>query len=216
MSAPRPILRVGLTGGIACGKTTVAGFLVELGAFVIDADGIAHELISPDGEAHAEVVARFGGAILDARGRIDRAALGKIVFHDPQARLALNGIVHPKVMAETNRRIEHYVLYGSAPIAVIDAALLVETGMYRKLQRLVVVRCSQEAQIQRLLARGLDSREALARIDAQAPPDEKVAAADYVIDAETTLKETRAQTDSVYASLLADFEKEYGAPGERA
>lgn len=216
MTAARPILRVGLTGGIACGKTTVAGFLVELGAFVVDADRIAHELIAPDGEAYAEVVARFGEAILDARGIVDRAALGKIVFRDAVARSTLNEIVHPKVAAETDRRIANYAIDGHSPVAVIDAALLVETGMYRRFPRLVVVRCSPEAQLQRLLARGLDSGEAIARIDAQAPLAEKLAVADYVIDTEATLRETRAQTESVYASLLGDFEREFGKPGERA
>jgi dephospho-CoA kinase len=215
MSPGRPILKTGLTGGIASGKTTVAGFLSELGAFVIDADAIAHDAISPGGEAFDEVVERFGPGILDPQGRIQRTALGQIVFRDAEARRSLNEIVHPRVIAETDRRIGRYLLTGHAPVSVVDAALLVEAGMFRTFERLIVVRCSPDVQLRRLLARGLDPKEALLRIDAQAPLEDKLAVADYVVDTETTLHETRKQTEAVYAALLSDFEKKYGEPGER-
>jgi dephospho-CoA kinase len=194
VSSSRPILRVGLTGGIASGKTTISGFLTELGAHVIDADRIVHDLLGPHGDAHAEVLARFGTT--------DRKALGAIVFRDAEALRALNAIVHPKVRAEVERRLERFALTGRGPIAVVDAALLVETGLHRSLHKLIVVRCSPEVQRKRLLARGLDDEEATARIAAQAPLEDKLAVADYVIDTETTLQSSREQTKAVYASLL--------------
>jgi dephospho-CoA kinase len=211
VSTSRPILRVGLTGGIACGKTTVSGFLTELGAHVIDADRIVHELLAAGGDACAEVLARFGDSVRAPDGSIDRKALGAVVFHDAEARRDLDAILHPKVLAETNRLLDRFAFIGTAPIAIVDAALLVETGLHRSLDKLIVLRCSPEAQRKRLLARGLDEKEATARIAAQAPLEEKLDAADYVIDTETTLQATREQTRGVYASLLADFEKEFRA-----
>ncbi len=211
----RAILRAGLTGGIASGKTTVAGFFAELGAYVLDADRIAHDLIRRDGEAFVEVVARFGDSILDEAGEIRRPALGRIVFSDPAALADLNAILHPRILPEAERRIAHYLGGGHATVAVLDAALLVEAGIHRKLDRLVVVRCSRDAQVRRLLARGMSSAEAEARIDAQAPLEEKIAVADYVIDTETTLRETRSQTERTYARLVGDFEEKFGPPGSR-
>ncbi len=211
----RPILRVGLTGGIASGKTTVAGFLAEWGALVLDADRIAHEMIRKGGEAHAEVVARFGGEILDSEGDVDRKRLGAIVFGDPAALADLNAIVHPRILPEVERRIGLYLLRGHATIAVLEAALLVETGLYRKLDRLVVVRCSRDAQIARLAARhGMAPGDAVRRIEAQAPLEAKLEVADYAIDTDTTLRETRERTARVYAGLVADFEARFRGPGE--
>jgi dephospho-CoA kinase len=205
----RPILRVGLTGGIASGKTTVARMLAELGAFVLDGDALAHAVIEPGQPAYESVVARFGREILAADGRIDRARLGPIVFGDPRAREALNAIVHPAVLAAAERAIDDYTVKGHSPIAVFDAALLVETGAYRELDRLIVIRCSAEAQMHRLVARdGLAVGQAQARIEAQAPLAQKLAVADYVIDTDGTLRETRQQTEEVYAKLLLDFENE--------
>ena len=215
MRRSRPILRVGLTGGIASGKTTVSAFLTELGAFVLDADSIAHQVMEPGASAFGPVVSRFGGEILDATGRIDRSSLGRIVFRDGSARAALNAIVHPLVMIEIDIRIERFIETGSAPVAVIDAALLVEGGVHEALHRLIVVRCSRDVQLQRLLARGgMTAGEALARIDSQAPLAEKLAVADYVVNTDTTMRETRLQTEKVYASLLAGFEGEFGKPGQ--
>lgn len=213
MSPSRPILRVGLTGGIASGKTTVAGFLAELGAFVLDADRLSHAVIEPGGGAHGEVVARFGTGIAGPDGWIDRKALGRLVFEDEAARRDLESIVHPRVRAEIERRIERYLLTGTSPLAVIDAALLFESGSWRSYHRLVVVRCSRDTQVRRLLARGgLSPEEAVIRIDSQAPLEDKLAVADYVIDTETTLRETRRRTVEVHAALVADFEREFGAP----
>ena len=214
MEPARRILRVGLTGGISSGKTTVAGFLAEMGAFVLDADVIAHELMAAGGTAHAEVLERFGPEILDKEGDIDRRDLGRRVFRDPHARAALNAIVHPKVLVEIERRIDRYLVAGHSNVSVVDAALLVESGANRRFHRLVVVRCSRDAQLQRLMARsGLSPEEAVARIDAQYDLKAKLAVADYVIDTDATLKETRRETELVYQKLLADFDSLFGAPG---
>jgi dephospho-CoA kinase len=211
---PRPILRAGLTGGIASGKTTVAGFLEELGAYRIDADRISHALMEPGGAAYESVIERFGREILDAAGRIRRSALAAIVFADPAALEALNALTHPRVTEEIDRRVRLYAEIGHSPLVVVDAALLVESGIYRSLHKLIVVRCSREAQLRRLLARGgLGPEEASARIESQAPLEVKLAVADYVIDTETTLRETRREAERVHASLLADFERTFGAPG---
>lgn len=216
MDGGRPILRVGLTGGIASGKTTVAGFMAEMGAYVLDADRIAHEVMAAGGSAHHAVVDRFGERILAPDGDLDRAALARLVFSDPSERESLNAIVHPKVIAETERRLERYRISGHSPIAVVDAALLVESGYYKRYDRLVVVRCGRDAQIQRLRSRsGLSPEEAVARIESQAGLEEKLSVADYIIDTDATIRETRRETEQVYARLLQDFERRHGAPGSR-
>ena len=211
MPAPRPILKVGLTGGIASGKSTVAGMLADLGAFVIDADELAHLATSPSGRAYAPVIERFGREVVDSSGRIDRNRLGRLVFADPEARQALNSIVHPVVRAEADRRTAAYAEKCRTPLAVFDAALLVETGAYRDFHRLIVTRCSRETQICRLTERDTLTRdEATARIDSQAQLEEKLAVAHYVIDTDTSLEQTRDQTSRVYSSLLSDYESEFG------
>ena len=213
MTDVRSILHVGLTGGIASGKTTVARILAEHGAFVIHADELAHELIEPGGPAYRAVIDQFGDEILDERGYVNRSVLGKRVFGDAEAREQLNAIMHPAVREEYARRIEEYVPLGHAPIAVFDAALLVETGIHAEFHRLVVTRCDREAQIRRLLQRNnLSTEEARARIETQLPLERKLAVADYVINTGGTLRETRRETDAVYTSLVADFELEIGRP----
>jgi dephospho-CoA kinase len=210
--ALRPLLRVGLTGGIASGKTTIGRIFAEHGALVLDADLLAREAMAPGGAAHDAVVAHFGGGILDGRGRVDRARLGALVFGDAVARAALEAIVHPTVLGAAERRIADDD--GHSPIAVLDAALLVETGAWRRFHKLVVARCSVETQLRRLLARGgLSTAEAQFRIDAQAPLPDKLAVADYVVDTDGTLRDTRRQVDAIYAALLRDFEERFGAPG---
>jgi len=211
---PRPILKAGLTGGIASGKSTVSGFLAELGAFVIDADRLAHEVMDAGGSAHDDVIARFGRGILDEQGRIDRPRLARTIFHDREARETLNAIVHPRVRAEAELRIQRYHEDGGhAPVAVFEAALLVESGAWRDMDRMIVVRCSKACQLRRLMTRdGLEADEAVARIAAQAPLEDKLRVAHYVVDTERTLHETRAQTERVWSHLLDDLEKEFGEP----
>jgi len=213
VSPGRPILRVGLTGGIASGKTTVSQILAGHGAFVLDADRLAHAVMAPDGSAYDRIVERFGNEILGDDGRIERPRLAQRVFRDGIDRQALNAIVHPEVLAEAERRIAEYTPRGHSPMVIFDAALLVETGIFRSFQRLVVVHCSAESQLRRLLARGgLSQAEVHSRIAAQAPLEHKLSVADYAIDTEGTLRETREQTDRVYADLVTDFESEFGPP----
>ena len=196
MTAPR-VLRVGLTGGIASGKSTVAGFLRELGATVVDADRIVHEALGPGGAAREAVEARFGTA--------DRAALGRIIFADAAARKHLEAILHPLVRKGYAERAARWRPEDGDPIVVLDAALLVETGMHANLDRLIVARCSREAQIERLMvSRGLARLEAEARVAAQAPLETKLAVADYVIDTDTSIDATRERTMAIYGLLLKE------------
>ncbi|MDX1387870.1 MAG: dephospho-CoA kinase [Acidobacteriota bacterium] len=202
----RRILTVGLTGGIASGKTTVAGFLAREGAHVIDADDIVHELLAPGGAAYNAVVDRFDDVLFED-GHINRELLGDRVFGDAEARTALNRIVHPHVRDQIRSRIVAFRRGDGGPIAVIEAALLVETGAYREYDRLVVARCSRETQLKRLVEReGFTHDEARARVEAQAPLNDKLAVADYVIDTDTEIDETRRQTAGIYSALLEDFE----------
>jgi len=190
------MLRVGLTGGLASGKSTVAGLFRSLGAFHVDADTIAHALIAPGGRAHDAVVARFG--------TIDRKALAAVVFSDPKARADLNAIIHPLVREEIARAIgERREAPNAEPVALVDAALLVESGIDRDLDALIVVSCTPATQIARAVARGgMTGAEARARIAAQAPLDVKRAAADYVIDTDTPMAETERQVRAVWTALL--------------
>jgi dephospho-CoA kinase len=199
------MLRVGLTGGLASGKSTVAALFCELGAFHIDADRIAHELTAPGGAAYADVVARFGHGIVRADGAIDRPALGAIVFADPRALADLNAIVHPKVRSEIARRIaEHAAAAGAAPVALVDAALLVESGIRHDLDALIVVALDPETQVARAVARGgLTESDARARIASQAPLADKLAAADFIIDNAGPVDETRRQVRAVWEKLTS-------------
>lgn len=197
------MLRTGLTGGLASGKSTVAALFRELGAFHIDADLIVHELLAPGGAAEPAVVARFGTGIVGAGGVIDRKALADIVFTDPRARADLNALVHPLVRAEIARRLSARESGPAAsPVAIVDAALLVEAGIHREMDALVVVTCSEATQIARAVRRGLTEAEARARMAAQAPLAEKVAAADVLIDNEGSLEETRRQVREAWGELV--------------
>ena len=211
MALPSPMLRAGLTGGIASGKSTVAGFLEEMGAFVVDADEVTRLVTSPGGSAHERVVRRFGADVLAPGGQIDRKKLARRVFGDRIEREALNAIVHPEVRAEAARRFTLRAEQGDARVGILDAALLVETGYYRELDRLIVLRCSVETQQLRLEQRDqMPVGAARDRISAQAPLEQKLAVADYVIDTDVSLEETRLQVEQVYAALLADHRRLYG------
>ena len=203
------MLRVGLTGGLASGKSTVAGFFRELGAFHLDADRLAHELIAPGGSAEREVISRFGGGILGTDGAVDRKALGAIVFSDPEALADLNAIVHPKVRKEIAQRIlEHESGASPAEVALVDAALLVESGIHRDLDALIVVACPEPVQLARAGARGgMSESDARSRIAAQAPLAEKLTVADHVIDNGASLDETKQQVRRVWDELLRDRTK---------
>ncbi len=203
MTTGPAIRRVGLTGGIASGKSTVAGWFRELGAYVQDGDDLAHLLMEPGGAVFDDVVAWFGDGILDQGGTISRTVLGNLVFQDREAMKALNRLVHPGVLEESARLLQEYLDGGGdAPLMIFEAALLVETGMYREYDRLVVVLCSREEQLRRLLSRStLTMDDALARIEAQFPLERKLAVADHVIDTSVPLEETRKQTEELFRKL---------------
>lgn len=175
------MLRVGLTGGIACGKTTVVGVLRELGVPVLEADPLAHRLVEPGQPAYEEIVAHFGRGILAAGGAIDRGRLGEIVFSQPEARQALNRIVHPRVIAAAGDWFTAQEEVGE-PVAVFEAALLLEAGHRERFHRIAAVWCRPEQQRERLRARGLSEAQIAQRLAAQMSAEEKRRQADDVID----------------------------------
>jgi len=195
------LLRVGLTGGIGCGKSVVRGLLGARGAFTIDADEVVHELLGPGTETSRQVAEAFGSHFLTSVGAVDRKALGALVFSSPEARARLNAIVHPRVFERLKELLEEAEERGER-VAVVDAALMIETGSYKRYDRVVVVYCPREMQLERLKARdGLTDEEARLRVDAQMPIEEKKEFADYVVDNRGTLVETERQVDAVWRKL---------------
>ena len=195
------MLRVGLTGGIACGKSRVVARLASAGLPVIDLDVVSHEMMSRDGSAVAEVVGAFGPGIRAADGGIDRKALGAVVFSDAVARGRLNAILHPRIRAEEARRA---AALQAAPMVVTDGALLVEAGVHLRFDRLVVVHCVPDAQLRRLTERDrIGESAARARIEAQMPLDEKRRYAHIAVDTSGTEAETDAKADRLAADLRA-------------
>ncbi len=201
------ILKVGLTGGIACGRSTIGKELrAREGWLVLDADLVAHALTSEGGAAVEQVLDAFGPALRDREGGVDRRALGRIVFGDPGARAKLEGILHPMILGVLDADIAAFERRAGSGIVVVDAALIVETGRYRQYHRLVVAHCPLDVQRARLMSReGLTVEQADARIRAQAPLAEKVAVADYLIDTGGTLARTREETLRVAALLEEDL-----------
>jgi len=198
------MLKVGLTGGIATGKSYVLSVLGELGCEVLDADLTAREVVQPGRPAFDEIVAHFGREILGPDGGLDRAKLGAIVFADAGQRETLNSIVHPKVYEAQGRWLAEIEGRNPNAIAVIDAALLIETGSYRRFDRLIVVHCEPQIQLERLMARNhLSREEAMARIAAQMPSAEKLKYADYSIDTSLGFDDTRRQVEAVFKQLKA-------------
>jgi len=199
------MLRVGLTGGIGCGKSTVAEMMRELGCHVIEADKVSHRLIEPGEAAYDEVVREFGSEVLDSGGRIDRARLGAIVFADPVRLALLNSIIHPRVLAEEDREFERLAREDPTGVAVVVAALLIEAGFHKRLDRLVVVWCTRQQQIARLTdlasGRAMTREQAESRIAAQLDLTEKRKLANDEIDNSGTLDSTRRQVTSLVAKL---------------
>ncbi|MGE0128535.1 MAG: dephospho-CoA kinase [Blastocatellales bacterium] len=196
------MLKVGLTGGIATGKSYVLGVLSELGCEVIDADTIAHQVIEPGRPAYLDIVNHFGGEILNEGGAINRAALGAIIFSNKTARETLNAIVHPRIYESQVEWFEQIARRDPAAIAVVDAALMIETGSYRRFDKLIVVYCDLELQLQRLMERNSFTREqALARISAQMPSEEKLKYADYSINTSNGFEDTRRQAEKIHEEL---------------
>jgi dephospho-CoA kinase len=191
---------IGLTGNIATGKSEVASMLADLGAHVIDADRVAHEVMRPDGPAYQDVVKAFGPGILAGDGTIDRSHLGEIVFRDPVALRRLERAVHPSVKAEVDRRIAQ----ATEPVIVVEAIKLIEAGMHRPYDSLWVVTAPRSRQIGRLIReRGLSEPEAALRIDAQPPQRDKVALADRVIVNDSSLEELRGKVLAAWMQIPA-------------
>jgi len=192
---------IGLTGGIGSGKSTVAAILAELGARVIDADRIGHEVYRPGTGGHASVVQAFGPRIVAADGTIDRRALGALVFRDPEALARLNALVHPLIAAEIQRRVAAPRAEPGAPPIVIEAAILIEAG-WRFFDRIWAVTVPREIAIARVVAeRGLSREEVERRLAAQASDDERRRVAHLVIENDGTRAELRARTEAAWHTL---------------
>ena len=196
------MLLVGLTGGIGSGKSTVARMLEKRGAVVFDADLLAREAVEPGTPGHAAVIERFGADVLAPGGDLDREALASIVFADPSARRDLEGIVHPEVRRLFAEGSEAY--RDTDSVVVFSAPLLVETGMHTAFEILVVVSATVATQIERLMRqRGMSESSIRARIEAQAPLEDKAAVADFLVDNEGTLDELESQVDRLWNDLSA-------------
>ncbi|HKV28324.1 MAG TPA: dephospho-CoA kinase [Candidatus Acidoferrales bacterium] len=193
------MLTVGLTGGIASGKSIVARLLQERGCAIIEADLLAHEYLKLENPVSQEVIREFGAGILDAGGKIDRAKLGEIVFDSAGKIARLNAIIHPRVLNEIARRLQELKRIGKTDIAVVVAALHIEAGYYKTFDRLAVAWCRPEQQFERLISRGFTPEQAQRRIASQMPMEEKRKLADDQIDCSGTLEETSRQVDEILA-----------------
>jgi dephospho-CoA kinase len=203
---------LGLTGGIACGKTAVARLFLDRGVPVVDADAVARDVVAPGTDGLAAVVAAFGADVLAPDGTLDRKRLGARVFSDESARRTLNGILHPRIGAESMARLAALSSEGHG-FAFYDAALLVENGLHKNFAGLVVVTAQPEVQLARLMARdAITEADAKARIDSQWPLARKVAVATHVIDNSGSRERLEARVAEVYAELVLA----HGAPARRA
>ena len=205
MTPPRRFLLVGLTGGIATGKSTVAATLRRLGAEVIDADQLAREVVAPGEPALAAIVAEFGD-VLQPDGTLDRKKLGAIVFGDTPRRKRLEAIVHPAIRERFLARVRALEASGFEGLVFFDAPVMIESGNYRTMDRLVVVFTDEATQRERLMARdGMSAAEATRRMATQMPVADKAKLADYVIDNSGSREATEARTREVYEALLAEL-----------
>jgi dephospho-CoA kinase len=196
------MLRVGLTGSIGVGKSFVTSVLAELGARVLDADSTAREVVAAGSPGLRAVTEAFGAEILQPDGTLDRARLGAQVFADEKKRLLLNSILHPFIIAAQDERLRRWEEEDGRGLAVVDAALMIESGGYSRFDKLIVVHCRPEIQLERLMARNSISREeALKRINSQMPQEEKMRYADFLIDTSSGFEDTRRQTAEVYRQL---------------
>jgi len=196
------MLKVGLTGGLASGKTYVGTLLENHGCQLIHADAIGHEVLLPQGEAYPAVVEEFGRDILQPDGQIDRKILGQLVFADPKRLELLNSLVHPHVFRRQEEFFARVAAQDPGGIAVVEAAIMIEVGSYKRYDRLIVTYCTPEQQIERFREReGASDGDARARLDRQMPLDAKRKFADYVIDTSGTKGDTARQVEEVYRKL---------------
>ncbi len=196
------MLIAGLTGGMACGKSFVAEAFGDLGCHIVEADDLGREVMRPGGGAFHNVVQIFGRDIVDEEGNIDRATLARRVFTDPAALSKLNNIVHPAVRARARQIFEDIREQSPRAVIIYVAAILIESGAYREVQKIVVVKCSKESQMERAMQRpGAVQADVMARIATQMPLEAKLRFADYVIDTDGTKDDTLRQTKEVYKEL---------------
>ena len=196
------MLRVGLTGGLACGKSFVGHSLADLGCYLIEADKLGHEVMMPGAEAYDAIVQEFGPQVLDSDGRINRRKLSGIVWNDAERLGKLSSLVHPPVQVREEVRMAEIARTDPRAIVVVEAAILVETGRYKCFDRLIVVTCASEQQMERALERGsYNKEEILARLNRQLPLAEKLRVADYVIDTSGAKEATLEQVRTVYDKL---------------
>jgi dephospho-CoA kinase len=196
------MLRVGLTGSIGVGKSFVSGVLAELGSRVLDADETAREVVEPGSPALTDILNVFGPEILREDGTLDRSKLGALVFADADKRSTLNSILHPYIIAQQDNRLREWETTNPKGIGVVDAALMIESGGYKRFDKLIVVHCREDVQLQRVMARNKLSREeAQRRIAAQMPQEEKKKFADYLIDTSDSFDAARKRTTEVYEEL---------------
>lgn len=197
------MLRVGLTGGIACGKSTVSGMLRDRDCQVLAADPLGHELLEPGQAAYDEVLREFGKDVLAPGGKVDRKKLGTVVFADPVKRAKLNWILHPKILEVIRQWFKALDRPGGPEFAVLEAALIYEAAVNKELDRVVVCWCTPEQQMERLEARGLTKEEAQRRVSAQMPISEKKRLADEVIDCSGPFEDTERQVAQLIEKLKA-------------
>jgi len=196
------MLKVGLTGSIAVGKSFVLGVLKELGCHVLDADEVAREVVKPGTAGLRAVVEAFGDEILRADGTLDRSKLGSIVFTDENKRRQINSILHPFIITAQDEELRQLEREDPQGIAVVDAALMIESGAYKRFDKLIVVHCDPEIQLQRLMKRDKLSREdAERRINSQMPQEEKKRYADFLIDTSGPFESTRQQVELAFHEL---------------
>lgn len=206
------MLVVALTGGIATGKSVVADILQEMGCYIHHADKIAHELTEPEKPAWEKIVAHFGENILNKDKTINRSRLGKIIFSNKKEQVFLNELIHPLVLQKKKETIEKIEKEGSTNIFVSEAALTVEAGFTDFFDKVIVVYCTRDIQIERLMERDRISRkEALQKLKSQMAPEEKLKYADYIIDTSETLQSTVEQTERIYRNLVIDHEMKMGS-----
>lgn len=211
MSGPPPegsrpfVLRVGLTGGIASGKDTVARHFADWGARVIDADQLARRMVEPGAPGYDAVLSEFGRGVFLPDGRLDRKALGRVVFGEPARRARLEAILHPLIFAAEEEGILRLEQEGQGGIAVVNAALLFEAGTFKRYHRLVVAHCDEGIQIERVVRRdGLTREEAEARVRAQSPTRDKLRVAHYAIDTGDGFETTEKRAREVFEALQHD------------
>lgn len=197
------MILVGLTGGIACGKSTVSKFLQKEGAFIVDADQIAHEVIRKGNPAYRLVIEAFGKTIIDAYGEIDRKKLGEIVFNHPGQLARLNNIIHPMVFERLDSEKKRIGQEQPQSVVVFDAPLLIEAKAHKEMDWVLLVYVDRKTQLARIMARdGLTEKEAVLRIEAQMPLDEKIPFADEIIRSDKPMDVAKKDVHDIYERLL--------------